>query len=275
MRNPVDRNAIAKASADLRGIEAFGVLGRKVEALPERFVFYLVPNWPTPSFSPLLLLPGSDLGEQDLTQLEQLYSTVRVANATVKDTPYFTFIKQDGLYDVPRLDAALTSADWYKEDKPLLVKIFTDAPDCSLPEGHTTEVTEFSRTGFPAAYLDLLRDGFAADDAYVSHMERTFSGSNARTRIVLIRNPEGTVVAGGAASVRERMGFLTWGTVARTRRNNGYHRYILNHCLAAGASAGARMSALTTRNEHVSGRCDLLLELYICRKRGTMSGHDR
>jgi hypothetical protein len=267
MSNAVDRNAAAKARAALQGIEVFGVLGRKLEALPERFVFYLVDNWPTPSFSPLLLLPDSDLGKQDLPQLEQLYSTVRIANSTVKDTPYFTFIKQDGLYDVPSLEAALSAADWHKEDKPLLVKIFTGDPDCSLPEDHTTEVTEFSRAGFPAAYLDLLREGFAADDAYVSHMEKTFSGSSARTQIVLIRNPEGKVVAGGAVSVRDRMGFLTWGTVARAWQGSGYHRFILNHCRAAGASAGARMSALTTRNDRVSGRCDWLLELFICRKR--------
>jgi hypothetical protein len=270
MSNRLEAAARSDSAAALCGFETFGVLGRKSDALPpSRFAFFLVDNWPTPSFSPLLLLPGNTLCAHDLPRIEQLYATLRVANAAVTDTPYLTILKQDGVHDLRGLDASLAAADWHREPKPLLLKVFTRQPDRSLPADHVTDITDFAPGRMPAAYCDLLHAGFGSDDDYLAQVEATFAGASARTQIVLIRNRDGAVVAGGAVSVRDRMAFLTWGTVAPAWRDHGYHRYILNHCLATAVAAGARVSALTTRNDRVGGRHDSALEMYICRKRAS------
>jgi hypothetical protein len=246
---------------------AFEVLGHKMPGpSADRFLFYLVPDWPTPSFSPLLLLPGQGLDNADIKRIEELYTKVRNANPHVKDTPYLTLLRGESLYDLEALQRTLGEAGWQIEDKALSINVFRGPPHARLPEHHVAEVIEFSERGLPPQYCDLLRAGFGADEAYLLHVRGTFARATARTQIVLVRNAAGEVVSGGAASVRGNLGFLTWGTVTAACRDMGYHRVILNQCLSVAASAGAEIGILTTRNDRVRGRGHTMTELLICRK---------
>jgi hypothetical protein len=247
-------------------LAVFSVLGADVDLdTRSRFRFHWVRSWPTPSFSPLVLLPGERLEASDLAAVEGYFAEHPNHNRAVSDRPYFNFFEGDGLYDTGRIAALCAEHGWTIEDRPLAINLMHGDQTVALPAGHQVAVARFAERGLPDEYQALVRAGFRADDEYLSWMDRACAEAPADSYIVLLHGDAG-VVAGGTVSVRGALGFLSWGTVGERHRNQGYHRLLLSVCRSAAAAAGGRISALTTRNAMVRGRCDEVVELYICRK---------
>jgi hypothetical protein len=263
MRTPEKDAARHTRRSSLAFLEAFEVLGRRYQTAPGKFEFVLVPDWPTPSFSPLVLDPKENLNPADLRMLEHFFLCVRSPNRGVVDTPYLTILQDGRPERLDHIDEVLRAVGWGRDRKPLTVNIFHGPVSPTLPPGVEAEVVA-ANGRLPPAYAELLRAGFGADDVYLDYVEAAFRMAPSPTWILLLY-AQGEVVAGGSVTVGAPWAFLTWGTVLPAQRGKGYHRPLLDSCRALGAARGARASALTTRNERVMGRCDEMIELFICR----------
>lgn len=248
-------------------LQVFSVVGGRVEVpATSRFRFCLVPDWPTPSFSPLILVPGETMERSDLSAIERYFGDHPIVNPYVSATPYFNYLKGEGLYDEVQMTSILEGDGWVREENSLAVNLMRGVAPSKLPANLCTLVSSFAEGGLPSEYKELLWLGFNADDKYLALVEEVYAKANADTRTVMLRHADGDVVAAGTVSIRGKCGFFTWGTVHPAYRDRGFHRFLLQACRSVAVEAGARTCALTTRNPRIRARCEEIVELVICRK---------
>src|SRR5215470_5638583 len=93
-------------------LDVFSVLGETpVDFESDKFRFYTVPGWESPSFSPLVLLPGETLERSDLEQIEEFVRRHPIRNPALNPAPYFNFFAGEGLYDTVTIKTVCSEAE--------------------------------------------------------------------------------------------------------------------------------------------------------------------
>lgn len=247
----------------LAALSFFEILGAKVaDLLPQQFAARILVGWINPSFSPILLLPGE---QPDGAALEGIKAFLR--EQWQKDprgecAAYFNSVKP----------LRVTANGWCLDPRPMSLEIFMAGRALDLPPGIRPDIVDPCGLGLPSEYRALLRRNFGADDDYLGAVERAFLNPAASSKTVLLRNDEGTPMAGGTISVKANLGFLSWGTVDHGYRGRGLHKLLISSCLKAAGEQGAVECALTTRNAQISGRGNRSLKMYIHRHNGRLDG---
>lgn len=248
-------------------LDVFTVLANQIQFLrPDKFKSYHVSGWESPSFSPIILLPGMSLDEADLQDIEQFFCTHPIQNPALNPAPYFNFFRAGGNED-EAVRFKLAEHGWQIDPDPLSIE-FVDlgASSPSIP-GLKLQVLD-AASGLHPEYRELLAHEFAGDERYLDAVERVYRRSPARSYTVLVGPAGGAATAGGTVSVRGDTAFMSWGCVSARCQNRGLHRLLVSGCAAVADERGARVCAFTTRNARIRKRWSRYLELWICRKTG-------
>jgi GNAT superfamily N-acetyltransferase len=256
--------------ASLSALDVFSVLGRPPDDLQApKFHGFITPHWETPSFSPLVLRPGETLEREDLRQLEGFFRRHPIRNAALSQVPYFTFFEDLPAQDVAAIRATCAAAGWEVERDPLSIDFL--ALPMAIPSMPAVRVRVVDTTGghLPPEYREIIRRNFKADDAYLDRVASAFRTADAQSFTVLLAPGDDAPVAGGTLSIRDGLGFLTWGAVDPHHRHQGLHRRLLSACAAVGSARGAQRCAFTTRNREIRGRWHDCVHLCICRRHAT------
>lgn len=248
-------------------LEVFSVLGEPPDDFQnDKFKFYRVRNWETPSFSPLVLLPGARITEPDIEYIEEYFVRHPVSNRDIKNTPYFNFFGGSGLYDGQALRKICGKMGWSVDPNPLKVNLLQNAVAINLPRGFIISIYNSFEDGIPEAYKEVLRRNFNANDEYIRNVGSVFRNEDICSYTILIESHDGETVGGGSVSIRNGFGFLTWGAVNEQYRNRGFHGVLLAACKSVAAAYGVNVCGYTTRNKFIVDKRDYGAEMYICRK---------
>lgn len=248
-------------------IDIFSVLGESPKDFTNNnFKFYLVPNWETPSFSPIVLLPGSNINQVSLEGIEAYFKRHPIKNLAIKNVPYFNFIKGKGLYNVKKIKALCQKLGWIIDPIPLRVNLLLKQIPLDLPKGFNYVVYNSYDQGIPEVYKDVLKSNFNADDDYLKNVESVYKNESIQSYTTLVKDHNGRCIGGGTVSIRNGFGFLNWGSVIEAYRNMGFHQVLLAICKSIATSYDIKVCGYTTRNKFILNKCDKSVAMYICRK---------
>lgn len=246
----------------------FSVLGHCLSNYKnDNFMFYLVNNWETSSFSPNLLLPNRILTKNDLQYIEDYFLKFQWNNKAIKKIPYFNFINIRSGYDYQKIKQICDDNDWYIEPEPLRINFLKNSMKIELPKELDYSITKINNGILPEDYKDTIKQNFNADDEYIRYIENAFRQENIDTHVVMVTDG-GKCVAGGAVSFHNNVGFMTWGSVNKAYRNKGIHQVLLAVIKGLCEDMDIESCAYTTRNQLIINKCDYKIEMMICRKRG-------
>lgn len=248
-------------------IQSFSVLGEMPKDFDNsNFKFFLIPNWETPCFSPIILLPGKHIGPSDLKSIETYFQKYPIKNSALKNSPYFNFFMGKGLYNVESLTKTCVETGWVIDQDPLTVNLLEKPIEINLPPGFHIVVSNIFDSPISDDYKDIIRLNFNADEQYLEYVEGVYRHSEAHSYTVIIRSKDDQPVGGGTVSIRNKLAFFTWGAVNEKYRGNGFHEILLAACRMIASSYGVKHCALTTRNNYIRRKSDSFAEMYICRK---------
>jgi len=248
-------------------LDFFSVLGEASTDFGRgKFDFHRVEGWLSPSFSPLVLLPGRSLNHADLESIEEYIRQHPIRNPALNPAPYFNFFTQEGLYNTEAIRSVCNAAGWTIDEDPLSVEFVTDRKPVSTPPGIVVTVVDATNSGLHPEYREVLRRNFRADEAYLSEVEMAYRRARALSYTVLLGSDTGVTLGGGTISMRNSLGFLTWGSINPEYRNQGLHRLLLSACVKVAMNHGVKTCAFTTRNKFIRRKWDSFSEMHICRK---------
>jgi hypothetical protein len=246
----------------------FLVLGRYLNNYRnDKFLFCLVENWETPSFSPNILLPNQDITKNDLVYIEDYFSNFQWNNKAVKKTPYFNFINNYSGYDLKKIKSVCEENNWNIEKEPLRINFLKNPIKIKLHDEYEYSITKTLNGILPECYKEIIRHNFNLDNDYIKYIEKIFRRDYVDTYIVLVKNRSGECIAGGAVSMCNNIGFMTWGSVNKEYRNKGIHQILLAVIKNLCDEMGIHSCAYTTRNKYIVNKCDYNIEMLICRKK--------
>lgn len=246
-------------------LKKFSVLGNRLENYGNgKFVFCLVSNWETPSFSPNLLLPDRNFTKDDLQYVEECFSEFEWNNKAVKQVPYFNFVKNSLGYDYQRIKQICDDNGWYVEPEPLRINFLRNPMKIELPEKFNYSIIRVNNGSLPKEYKHTVKQNFNADQDYIGYIEAAFRQID--TYIAMVKTASGECAAGGAVSFRNNTGFMTWGSVNKAYRNQGIHQALLAIIRKICDDVGVESCAYTTRNQFIINKCDDKIKMMICRK---------
>jgi hypothetical protein len=248
-------------------LDVFSVLGERVTDFDlQKFRVYLLPGWHSPSFSPLVLLPGESLELGDLRRIEELVRKHAIQNPTLSPAPYFNFFAGEGLYDMEQIRAVCAEAGWVIDKDPLSIEVLGERLPVRVRPSLYVTLVDSGRSGLHREYQDIIRRNFNADDNYLRAVEGVYRDAKAESYTVLIGMIGTPAIAGGTVSIRKKLSFLTWGCVNTEYRNKGIHRLLISACSTVAMSHGVSTCAFATRNKLIRRKWDRYVEMFICRK---------
>lgn len=248
-------------------LEVFSVLGKTPEDfINDKFKFYCVHNWETPSFSPIVLLPGEYITEPDIKYIEDYFKKHPITNRDIKNTPFFNYFGDKGLYDDQAIKQICDKMGWSIDPNPLSVNLLQSPIQINLPRGFSISIYNSFENGITEAYKDVLRHNFNANVEYIKNVECAYNDETINSYTILIKSHNEECVGGGSVSLRNGFGFLTWGAVNEQYRNRGFHQVLLAACKSIATAYGVNVCGYTTRNRFIVDKCDSSIEMYICRK---------
>jgi hypothetical protein len=251
-----------------RAFKVFSVLGQKPKDFHNnKFSFYLLKNWETPSFSPLILNPGHNLTKNDLNYIENYFYNHPITNHSLKTFPYFNFFHDPNNYDFNLIESLCRRCNWTIDLNPLRVNLLEHPLVIDLPDAQQYyEIYQLTERDLHNDYKQLLRLNFNADNKYIEYVKQIYNTTRFYSWTVLIRSLNGACIGGGTVSIRNKIAFLTWGCVKEPYRNQGFHYSLLAGCKMIATSYNAYLCGYTTRNQFILNKSDITVEMYICRK---------
>ncbi|MCP3660217.1 MAG: hypothetical protein GY830_07900 [Bacteroidetes bacterium] len=249
-------------------IKIFSVLGEKSRYFKNNnFIFNLVPNWETPSFSPILLIPGETLEKKDLEYVENYFKNHPIINSAVEKTPYFNFIKGEK-DDIESIKLVCKKFNWSFDPAPLRINILEKPIAINMPSDFSFTVYKFSKiNGLVQEYKDIVKTNFDLNEQSIKFIEDSYKNKKAKSYTVLINTQDRQCVGGGTVSIYDQRAFFTWGSINKLYRGKGFHQLLLAVCKMIATSYGIDTCAYATRNKFIKNKCDSYIEMYICRKK--------
>jgi hypothetical protein len=243
-------------------LAGFQVLAREeVELAAGAFRAFVVPGWPSPSFSPVLRVGQGRPGPDELAEVERFWARRWTGCGRAP-----CFLLPVGPAD-PQPGGAPALGRWEADDRPLRVVVEVPPGPALPPNELVVDVhgvdDPAARERFLAGVAAWFPDA-ASDPARVLAM---LEAPGATTELLAVREPRpGAPVLGmQATTVRRGAAFQSWGWVDEGHRGRGCSRAMEHAARHRAFALGAGVSATTTRNEHVVGRSRPTLDCWIYR----------
>lgn len=250
-------------------IGGFGVLGREEQLAHGEILLFTVADWVAPSFSPVICLaPMPSKAHLDLVR------TVWHRSDRLGTRPSLLIPATGG--PPPTLEG------WALDDRPLLVIV--EPCDVEAPseprQGSPDESPEFDlrvRNATDRAarddFLSVVASSFPSEARDHERLLRPLQQDGVVTDFTFVsaKNTSSGPIATSALSVRGRLAFQTWGSVAPQFRGLRVSRILQQGNLRRARQLGAQAAITVTRNPRVAGTHRPHVDLWIYRFRSSPS----
>lgn len=244
----------------------FSVLGTTPkDFLNSKFCYLHTPYWPTPSFSPLTLLPDNSLTRHDIQYIENYFENHPISTPSLLQTPYLTLLDFKHYSNINEIQNQLSQHGWSIDKNPLIISLIKAPIRVNNAARYEVVTKNIKKTGISSDYGTLIKENFFNDNDYVKCINELFTTAKSHSYTILLKN-KNDIIGGGTISLNTNAAFLTWGAIHKKYRNQGFHKHLLAHCTQIAFDKGITLCGLTTRNPYIKDRTENIIKLFICRK---------
>jgi len=243
-------------------LAGFRVLAREeVELAAGAFRAFVVPGWPSPSFSPVLRVGEGGPGPDELAEVERFWARRWAACGRAP-----SFLLPLGPADEPP-GGAPDLGRWAADDRAMRVVVEAPPGPALPPNELVVDVHALADPGPRERFLAGVAAWFPDAAPDPARVLRMLEAPGATTELLSVREPRpaAPVLGMQATTVRGGAAFQSWGWVDEGHRGRGCSRAMEHAARHRAAALGATVSVTTTRNEHVVGRSRPTLDCWIYR----------